>query len=163
VNAYDNRLPALVKPPLVRENRLYQSDWLIRFYFFKVDEIVNDTHPNLDLEIDPKLSYALRNPWLFPVDINKASYELILRVPGIGVRSAKLIIMSRRYGRINAGQLQKMGVVMKRARYFITCNELSSPTVNEVKPENLRQLFLKKNPVSKKEKYPGQLTLFADN
>lgn len=129
VNTNDSRLPVLEKPPLVRENRLYQSDWLMRFYFFRVDEIVNDKHPDLDLEIDPKLSYALRNPWLFPVDVNKAPYELILRVPGIGVKSAKLIIMARHYGRISAGQLQKMGVVMKRARYFITCNELSSPTI----------------------------------
>ena len=161
VNTNDSRLPVLTKPPLVRENRLYQSDWLMRFYFFSVDEIVNDKYPNLDLEIDPKLSYALRNPGLFPVDINKAPYELILRVPGIGVKSAKLIIMSRRFGKIHAGQLKKMGVVLKRARYFITCNELSSPTINEVKPENLRQVFLKKVP-AKKDKYPGQLKLFAD-
>jgi putative DNA modification/repair radical SAM protein len=162
VNTNDSRLPAPVKPPLVRENRLYQSDWLMRFYFFRVDEIVNDKHPNLDLEIDPKLSYALRNPGMFPVDINKAPYELILRVPGIGVKSAKLIVVSRRYGRINARQLQKMGVAMKRARYFITCNELSSPTINEIKPGNLRQLFVKKKG-NKREKYPGQLKLFADD
>jgi putative DNA modification/repair radical SAM protein len=107
VNTSDSRLPALNKPPLVRENRLYQSDWLMRFYFFNVDEIVNDKHPNLDLEIDPKLSYALRNPWLFPVDINKADYETILRVPGIGLKSAKLIVASRRFGHINSGQLKK--------------------------------------------------------
>lgn len=161
VNTNDSRLPVPGKPPLLRENRLYQSDWLIRFYFFRVDEIVNDKHPNLDLEIDPKLSYALRNPGLFPVDINKAPYEMLLRVPGIGVRSAKLIFMARRYGRVNAGQLQKMGVVMKRARYFITCNELSSPTVNELKPENVKQLLLKKIP-GKKDKYPGQLKLFPN-
>lgn len=164
INTGDSRLPALIKPPLVRENRLYQSDWLMRFYFFRVDEIVNDRHPNLDLEIDPKLSYALRNPGMFPVDINKAPYELILRVPGIGVKSATLIIAGRQYGRIHAGQLQKMGVVMKRARYFITCNELSSPTVNEIKPENLRLMFLDKNTAGKKkDKYPGQLKLFTDN
>jgi putative DNA modification/repair radical SAM protein len=161
VNNKDSRLPALNTPPLVRENRLYQSDWLLRFYFFRVDEIVNDKHPNLDLEIDPKLSYALRNPWMFPVDINKAPYELILRVPGIGVRSAQLIIASRQYGRINSGQLQKMGVVLKRARFFITCNELSSPTINEVKPENLRKLFTEKKTAGRKEKYPGQLKLFV--
>lgn len=161
VNTGDSRLPAVVTPPLVRENRLYQSDWLLRFYFFKVDEIVNDKHPNLDLDVDPKLSYALRNPSMFPVDINKAPYEIILRVPGIGLRSAKLIIMARQHGKINSGQLQKMGVVMKRARYFITCNELSSPTINEIKPENLKPLFMKKDPKIKKEKYPGQLKLFA--
>ncbi len=160
VNTNDSRLPAIISPPLVRENRLYQSDWLIRFYSFRVDEIVNDTYPNLDLDIDPKLSYALRNPWVFPVDINKAPYELILRVPGIGVSSAKLIIASRQYGKINSFQLQKMGVVMKRARYFITCNELSSPSVNEIKPENLKPLLMKQIPKMKKEKYPGQLKLF---
>jgi len=163
INSKDSRLPVISTPPLVRENRLYQSDWLMRFYFFRVDEIVNEKHPNLDLEIDPKLSYALRNPWLFPVDINKAPYELILRIPGIGVKSAKLIILARPYGKIHAGQLQKMGVVMKRAQYFLTCHELTSPTINEIKPENLKQLFLKKNAVSKKDKYPGQLKLFADN
>ena len=162
VNNCDSRLPVLDKPPLVRENRLYQSDWLMRFYYFRVDEIVNDRHPNLDLDIDPKLSYALRNPWMFPVDINKASYETILRVPGIGVKSAKLIVLARRHGRINSGQLQKMGVVMKRARYFITCNELTSPTINEIKPENLKQMFLKKIQSVRKDKFAGQLKLFPD-
>ena len=96
VNAYDTRLPALKQPPLVRENRLYQADWLLRFYQFKVDEIVNDSFPDLDLEVDPKLSWALRHPEQFPVDINKAEYEMLLRVPGIGVKSAKLIVGSRR-------------------------------------------------------------------
>ncbi|MGD9977311.1 MAG: putative DNA modification/repair radical SAM protein [Bacteroidales bacterium] len=160
INTTDSRLPALSSPPLVREHRLYQSDWLMRFYFFRADEIVSAKHPNLDLDIDPKLGYAIRNPGMFPVDINKAPYELILRVPGIGLKSAKLIVMSRRYGRINSGQLQQMGVVMKRARYFITCNELSSPTINEIKPENMKQLFAKKKTVNKKDKYPGQLSLF---
>lgn len=79
------------QPPLVRENRLYQADWLLRFYQFKVDEIVNDAYPDLDLEVDPKLGWALRHPEQFPVDINKADYEMLLRVPGIGVKSAKLI------------------------------------------------------------------------
>ncbi|KAB2867896.1 MAG: putative DNA modification/repair radical SAM protein [Bacteroidales bacterium] len=158
INKSDSRLPALTAPPLVRENRLYQSDWLMRFYFFRVDEIVNDSHPNLDLDIDPKLSYAIRNPWMFPVDINKAPFELILRVPGIGVKSAKLILTSRRYGRISSYQLQKMGVVMKRAKYFITCNELASPTINEIKPENMKQLFLPKPEPKRKDKLAGQLS-----
>jgi len=162
VNAYDKRLPALVQPPLVREHRLYQADWLLRFYKFKVDEIVNDSHPDLELELDPKLSYALRNPWLFPIDINRADHEMILRVPGIGTKSAQLIIQSRRYGRINSAQLQKMGVVLKRARYFITCYELSSPTISEIKPEGLRRLFTEqiKEKVKKKDKSYGQLKLF---
>ncbi len=144
VNDYDTRLPALAAPPLVRENRLYQADWLMRFYQFKVDEIVNDTHPDLDLEIDPKLAYALRHPELFPININTADYEMILRVPGIGVKSAQLIITSRRYGRLNSEHLKKMGVVLKRAQYFITCHELTSHTVQEVKPEYLRKLFTEK-------------------
>jgi len=162
VNGYDTRLPVITQPPLVRENRLYQADWLLRFYHFGVNEIVNDAHPDLDLELDPKLSYALRNPALFPVDINRAAYELILRVPGIGVKSAQLIVQSRRYGRIGSAQLQKMGVVMKRARYFITCNELAAHTINEVKPEGLRRLFLEqiKEKERKKDKTYGQLKLF---
>jgi predicted DNA-binding helix-hairpin-helix protein len=132
----------------------------MRFYFFKVDEIVNEAHPNLDLDFDPKLAYALRNPWLFPVDINKADYETILRVPGIGVKSAQLILSARRYGKINSGQLKKMGVVLKRAQYFITCNELSSPTVQDVRPEYLRTLLLEKSGTKKLPTFDGQLKLF---
>ena len=116
VNTYDKRLPALKQPPLVRENRLYQADWLLRFYQFKVDEIVNDAYPDLDLEVDPKLSWALRHPEQFPVDVNKADYELLLRVPGIGVKSAKLIVTSRRYGKLGSYQLKKIGIVMKKVR-----------------------------------------------
>jgi len=141
VNEYDKRLPALKQPPLVRENRLYQADWLLRFYQFKVDEIVNDAYPDLDLEIDPKLSWALRHPESFPVDINRADYEMILRVPGIGVKSAKLIVASRRFSRLGAYQLKKIGVVMKKAQYFITCNELSMRSVNELHPDAVRRLL----------------------
>lgn len=142
INKYDTRLPAITAPPLVRENRLYQADWLMRFYQFKVDEIVNERHPNLELDIDPKLSWALRNPEVFPIDINSADYEMILRVPGIGTKSAQLIITSRRYGRLNSEHLRKMGVVMKRAKYFITCHELAMHyTVHEAKPEYLRRIL----------------------
>lgn len=144
VNDYDNRLPALKQPPLVRENRLYQADWLLRFYEFKVDEIVNDAYPELDLEVDPKLSWALRNPHMFPVDINKADYELLLRIPGIGVKSAKMIVVSRRYSRLGSEQLKKIGVVMKKAQYFITCHELAMRTVNELTPENVRRILTQK-------------------
>ena len=144
VNDYDNRLPALKSPPLVRENRLYQADWLMRFYQFNVHEIVDEANPNLDLNIDPKLSWALRNPHFFPIDINKAPYELILRVPGIGIKSAKLIIVSRRYGKLTSNQLKKIGVVMKRAQYFIVCRELQMNTVHEVRLEYLRQVFTEK-------------------
>lgn len=145
VNAYDVRLPALKQPPLVRENRLYQADWLMRFYQFKVNEIVDEAYPNLDLEVDPKLAWALRHPEKFPVDINKADYEMLLRVPGIGVKSAKLIVTSRRYSKLGIYQLKKIGIVMKKAQYFITCHELPIRTVNELKPENVRALLLPKD------------------
>ena len=146
VNTYDTRLPALKQPPLVRENRLYQADWLLRFYQFKVDEIVDDAYPDLDLEIDPKLSWALRHPEQFPVDINKADYEMLLRVPGIGVKSAKLIVASRRFSRLGFYELKKIGVVMKKAQYFITCRELplQMQTVNELSPQRVRSLLLPK-------------------
>ncbi|MBP5338012.1 MAG: putative DNA modification/repair radical SAM protein [Prevotella sp.] len=150
VNTYDPRLPVLKQPPLVRENRLYQADWLMRFYHFNVDEIVDDKHTHLDLDVDPKLGWALRHPEFFPVDINSAAYEAILRVPGIGVKSAVLIVNSRRFNRITSYHLKKMGVVMKKAKYFITCGELTSnfsqPVVgiNELRPERLRPLLLSK-------------------
>ncbi len=139
INKSDSRLPVLAHPPLVRENRLYQADWLLRFYQFSVNEIVDDTHPDLDLDIDPKMGWALRHPEAFPIDINTAPYELILRIPGIGVKSAKLIVASRRYGRLNFSQLKKIGVVMKRAQYFIACRDLPMQTVNELKPEYVRR------------------------
>ncbi|MDL2211195.1 putative DNA modification/repair radical SAM protein [Bacteroides sp. OttesenSCG-928-M17] len=144
VNEYDKRLPALKQPPLVRENRLYQADWLMRFYQFKVDEIVDDSYPHLDLEVDPKLAWALRHPEQFPIDINKAEYEMLLRVPGIGVKSAQLIVTSRRFSHLGIYQLKKIGVVLKKAQYFITCHELPMRTVNELKPENVRKLLLPK-------------------
>ncbi len=142
VNSYDTRLPALKQAPLVRENRLYQADWLMRFYQYRADEIVDDAHPDLDLEIDPKLAWALRHPEMFPVDVNKADYAMILRVPGIGVKSAQFIITSRRYGKLNASQLKKIGVVMKKAQYFITCNELPMYTVHEATPEYVRKILI---------------------
>jgi putative DNA modification/repair radical SAM protein len=139
INTYDTRLPALTAPPMVRENRLYQAEWLMRFYQFKVDEIVDTAYPNLDLEIDPKLAWALRHPEVFPVNINTADYEMILRVPGIGVKSAQLIVSSRRYGKLTSEHLKKMGTVLKRARFFITCNELPGLTVQETGPEYIRR------------------------
>ncbi len=150
VNTYDPRLPVLKQPPLVRENRLYQADWLMRFYHFKVDEIVDEMHANLDLEVDPKLAWALRHPEFFPVDINTADYEQLLRVPGLGTKSAWLIVNSRRFNRLTSFDLKKMGVVMKKAKYFITCNELTSQFsqpiigINELRPERLRPLLISK-------------------
>ena len=144
VNTYDTRLPALKQPPLVRENRLYQADWLLRFYHFTVDEIVDDAHPNLSLDFDPKLAWALRHPEVFPVDINMADYELLLRVPGIGVKSARLIVASRRFGRLGFYQLKRIGVVMKKARYFITCRELPDLTIHELTPQGVVRLLAPK-------------------
>ncbi len=148
VNTYDPRLPVLKQPPLVRENRLYQADWLLRFYHFKVEEIVDDMHPDLDLEVDPKLAWALRHPEAFPIDINTADYEWLLRVPGLGTKSAWLITNARRSCRLTSEHLRRMGVVMKKAKYFITCHELSASTlqplrgINELSPEKLRPLLV---------------------
>ena len=148
VNTYDPRLPVLKQPPLVRENRLYQADWLLRFYHFKVEEIVDDMHPDLDLEVDPKLAWALRHPEAFPIDINTADYEWLLRVPGLGTKSAWLITNARRSCRLTSEHLRRMGVVMKKAKYFITCHELSTSTlqplrgINELSPEKLRPLLV---------------------
>jgi len=118
----DSRLPALnTSVPMVRENRLYQADWLMRFYGFKVHEIVNRQQPLLDLDIDPKLSWAIRNMHFFPIDINQADLQMILRVPGIGVESANKIVKARNFARLGWEQLKKIGVAINRAKYFITC------------------------------------------
>ena len=108
-------------PPLLREHRLYQADWLLRFYGFTADEILDDKNPNLDLEYDPKCTWALRHMELFPVEINKADREMLLRVPGIGVRSVYKIMAARRNGALDFEDLKKLGIVLKRARFFITC------------------------------------------
>lgn len=119
----DNRLPAIGTPvPMIRENRLYQADWLMRFYGFGVEEIVSPTQPHLDMDIDPKLGWALRNLQLFPIDINKADLSIIMRVPGIGIQSAHKINASRRFNKLSWYHLKKMGIMYNRARYFITCD-----------------------------------------
>lgn len=138
VNSYDKRLPMVNDVPRMRENRLYQADWLLRFYHFNVDEIVNDNHQQLDLEIDPKLSWAIRNPSYFPVDINRASYQQILRVPGIGVKSAKLIVSARLHGRLNIDALKRIGVVLKRAQFFMICHDMSSFKLHDVSADYIR-------------------------
>lgn len=157
VNTYDSRLPVTKQPPLVRENRLYQADWLMRFYKFSADEIADDSHPDLELEIDPKLSWALRHPEFFPVDVNRADYEMILRIPGVGVKSATLIVNARRFRRLTSDHLRKIGVVMKRARYFITCGELEACCVADVSPEYVRRQLTA--PVKKVGDNSLQLTL----
>ncbi len=119
----DSNLPALDTPvPLLREHRLYQADWLLRFYGFHAEELLSEEKPNFDNRIDPKCDWALRHLDIFPVEINKASYDTLLRVPGIGPTSVKRIMSARRYGKITFPMLKKMGVVLKRAQYFITCN-----------------------------------------
>ncbi|MDP4152012.1 MAG: putative DNA modification/repair radical SAM protein [Bacillota bacterium] len=116
-------LPSLdTKPPLMREHRLYQADWLLRFYHFSASELLDANHQNFNLFIDPKCNWALNHMQDFPVEINKAPYEVLLRVPGIGVRSAKRIMMARRSGKINFEGLKKIGATLKRAQYFITCD-----------------------------------------
>ena len=118
----DSALPALDTPvPLLREHRLYQADWLLRYYGFQADELLTEEKPDFNELLDPKCDWALRHLDMFPVEIMKASYELLLRVPGIGPTCAKRIVQSRRYGTLNYEQLKKMGVVLKRAHYFITC------------------------------------------
>ena len=119
----DNRLPALPRPPLVREHRLYQADWLLRFYGFSAHELLDETRPDLDTRFDPKSDWALRHLELFPVEVNRADYELLLRVPGIGIRSAQRIVQARRHTRLSESDLKKLGVVLKRARYFVTAGE----------------------------------------
>ena len=137
----DNRLPVLAAPPLLREHRLYQADWLLRFYGFSAEEILSDDLPNLDETFDPKTAWALRHPEFYPVEINRADYNTLLRVPGIGVTSAKRIIAARRFSAITPEGMKKIGVVMKRAKYFITTSgrrfEQSIRT-----PERIRQHLL---------------------
>ena len=125
----DARLPSQ-QPPLVREHRLYQADWLLRFYRFKVEELTTAEEPNLDLSIDPKLSWALRNRASFPVDLNKATRTLLLRVPGLGVRTVEKIISVRRFHRLRLDDLAKLRVPMKKVRPFVV--------VDDYNPDNLR-------------------------
>src|SRR5690554_1007177 len=154
INTQEKALPAVGSaPPLLRENRLYQSDWLMRFYGFAAHELVDDQHPNLDLDVDPKLGWALRHPEAFPVDINRADYQLILRVPGIGVRSAQKIVQARRFGHIHIDQLKRMGVAYNRAQHFIHCAD--SPKFKKEPPaQQIRQQILQ----SGQSKYQQQLS-----
>ncbi|MBL1408295.1 putative DNA modification/repair radical SAM protein [Sphingobacterium faecale] len=138
----DSLLPQIgTKPPLVRENRLYQTDWLMRFYGFKIHEILNPEFQNLDLEIDPKLSWALRHPHLFPIDINTADYWTIIRIPGVGRQSAMKIIQARKFGKLREYQLKKMGIAYNRARHFMICAD-SLITLGDIKMDNVRRHIL---------------------
>ncbi|MGN0001867.1 MAG: putative DNA modification/repair radical SAM protein [Sphingobacterium composti] len=148
------------KPPLVRENRLYQTDWLLRFYGFELKEILNADHQDLDLEIDPKLSWALRNPHLFPVDINTADYKMIIRIPGIGRQSALKIIQARKFGRLHEYQIKKMGIAFNRARYFMRCAD-SPFQLGYTSMENVRAKIVNKSSSKSKQIFSTQLNLFS--
>lgn len=157
INPEHTLLPSVGSiPPLVRENRLYQTDWLLRFYNFSLQEILNSEHRHLDLEVDPKLSWALRNPHYFPVDINQASYQQIIRIPGIGRLSAMKIIKARKYGKLHEYQIRKMGIAFNRAQHFMVCVDtpmiLGTPSMEKVRATILQ----KKSPKG----LHGQLTLF---
>ena len=129
--------------PMIREHRLYQADWLLRFYDFKADEILDEKDPFVDPLLDPKTNWAIKNSHFFPIEINKASYKDLLRVPGIGVTSAKRIVMTRKYSTIRYEHLKKLGIVIKRAKYFIVVNGEFLGFKKE-NPELLRNTLMEK-------------------
>jgi predicted DNA-binding helix-hairpin-helix protein len=128
----------MAEAPLLREHRLYQADWLMRFYSFTSDEILDETRPDLDEELDPKSGWALRHLEFYPVEVNAAGYETLLRVPGIGVKSARRILTARRSHSLWFDDLKKIGVVLKRAKYFITCRGRYFAQ-SESQPEDIRR------------------------
>jgi len=155
----DNRLPAIGTPvPMIRENRLYQADWLMRFYGFKVQEIVNPDNPLLDTDIDPKLSWALRNLALFPLDINTADYHLLMRVPGIGIQSAQKICAARKFKLLTAEHIKKIGVAYNRAKYFISAN--GEFLKKDLQPMQIKQLILSEGVSKYQPNFSPQLKLF---
>jgi len=157
----DNRLPSMhTSVPVVRENRLYQADWLMRFYGFKANEILDHNVPFLDLEIDPKLAWALRNLQVFPVKIQTAPYELILRIPGIGVTSAKKIVMARKFQKLNLEHLIKLGAATNRARYFIDFDTIN-PHLKIMDEQNLRQHIIQETKSKFIHTTDRQLNLFG--
>ena len=156
----DNRLPAIGTPvPMMRENRLYQADWLIRCYGFGVEEIVSPEMPLLEAEIDPKLAWALRNLHLFPLDINKADYKLLMRVPGIGVASAKKIYEARKFNSsLDEYQLKKIGISYNKAKYFITGKNFG--VKKDFTPQQIRQQILAVSSSKYNANFSPQLNLF---
>lgn len=157
----DQRLPQIGAPvPVIREHRLYQADWLMRFYGFEASEIVPKEAPFLDQEIDPKLNWALRNYHLFPIDINKADKEMLLRIPGVGTRSVGKIISARRFQRLNEDQLKKMGLAWNRAKYFIACSA-NKYTLKDWTIETLKQTIVKESTSKYSQKLSPQLKLFV--
>jgi len=161
INATDSSLPQIgTTPPLIRENRLYQTDWLLRFYGFSLNEILNNKHQQLELDIDPKLAWALRNPQFFPIDINSADYSWIIRIPGIGRQSANKIVQARKYGKLKEFQLRKLGIAFNRAKYFMICQD-SIVSTGFHYPEQIKKSILEYNPRPKLINSQTQLTLFS--
>ena len=159
----DARLPAIgAQVPLVRENRLYQADWLMRFYGFQANEILDKNNPFLDLEVDPKMSWALRNITQFPVIIQNASLEMILRVPGIGVKSAHKIVMARRFQNLSLEHLKKIGVAINRARYFISVSGENSH-LKFLNALNLKEIIVADTKSKFENPFSNQLSLLHDD
>ncbi len=156
----DNRLPAITaEVPVLRENRLYQSDWLMRFYGFKADEILDSGMPFLDLEVDPKLSWALRNLDQFPVNLQTADYKMILRIPGIGVKTAQKIVSARQFQVLTIDHLKKLGAAVNRAKYFIDFT-YGNPFLKHLTDLNLRKLIIGGSQSKFQNQFSQQLTLF---
>ncbi len=158
---HDSFLPTLEQPPLKRENRLYQADWLLRYYHFKVSDLLNEKKPNFNILVDPKCDYALHHLEEFPKEINTCSYYDLLKIPGIGITSAKRILSSRKVFTITFDDLKKMGVVLKRAKYFITCNHqyLLNPTMYQKKFIEANLVLEEQTPLKKEYE---QLRLFNE-
>lgn len=158
--ADDKRLPDIgSQVPMLRENRLYQTDWLLRFYGFSVNELLNDAYPNLDIEVDPKLSWALRNLNHFPVDINKADKSMLARIPGIGMKSVHKIINGRKFRKLNWEHLKKMGVALNRAKFFILCDS-SNWERRDLDAERIKGMILQTSVGKFRNQYSNQLALF---
>ena len=158
----DTLLPALdFKPPLMREHRLYQADWLLRFYGFNASEILDEQHPDFNPVLDPKCNWALNHMELFPVEVNTVEYEMLLRVPGIGVKSAQRIRAARRTGSLDFEGLKRIGVVLKRAQYFITCGGRMAQGLKVTSSGILRALVSEKCSGLLPQMQPEQLSLFA--
>ena len=158
--ADDNRLPAIgSQVPMLRENRLYQTDWLLRFYGFRVQELLNDANPNLDIDIDPKLGWALRNLEHFPVNINKADKRMLARVPGLGMKSVHKIISSRRFRKLNWEHLKLIGVALNRAKYFIVCDSKNWER-RDMEPQKIKGLIIQNSSGKFRKEYSSQLSLF---
>lgn len=156
-------LPAInIKPPLMREHRLYQADWLLRFYGFEARELLDEDNPNFNLYVDPKCNWALNHLDQFPVEINKASYEMLLRVPGIGVKSARRILRARKVAPLDFAGLKKLGVVLKRAQYFILCKGKMLEGLKVTPDSTLRALMSDRVLSGLPSEQPEQLSLFQE-